>query len=78
MSNKDKAAVRSKAEKESRPRAFFRGLKTEFGKIIWPDRYTVGRQLAVVAIVTVITGVIIALVDFGSQNLIDWLITFNT
>lgn len=78
MSNKEKAAVRSQAGKESGPRAFFRGLKTEFGKIIWPDRYTVGRQLAVVAVVTVITGLIIALVDFGSQNLIDWLITLNT
>ncbi len=64
----------STGAKTSKLSTFFRGLKTEFGKIIWPDRFTVARQLLVVAVVTAITGVIITIVDFGAQNLIDWLI----
>lgn len=56
---------------------FFKGVKAEFRKIIWPDRDTLLKQLAAVLIVTVILGVIIALLDFGFQNLIDLLTTLS-
>ena len=52
---------------------FFRGVKTEFRKIIWPDRDTLLRQLVAVLSVAVIMGAIITVVDFGYQNLFDFL-----
>lgn len=63
---------KSKA-KESKAAAFFKGVKAEFRKIIWPDRDTLLKQLAAVLVVTVMLGVVIALIDFGFQNLIDLL-----
>jgi preprotein translocase subunit SecE len=54
---------------------FWSGVKTEFKKIIWPTKATVGKQLAAVLIVSAITGLIIVAVDFGSQKLIDYLLT---
>lgn len=57
--------------KESRAIKFFRGVKAEFKKIIWPDRDTLLKQLAAVLVVSVIVGGLIALIDFGFQNLID-------
>ena len=59
--------------KESKAAVFFKGVKAEFRKIIWPDRDTLLKQLAAVLVVTVLLGVVIALIDFGFQNLIDLL-----
>ena len=59
--------------KESKSAVFFKGVKAEFRKIIWPDRDTLLKQLAAVLVVTVLLGVVIALIDFGFQNLIDLL-----
>ncbi len=60
--------------KESKAVKFMKGVKAEFRKIIWPDRDTLLKQLAAVLIVSVIVGGMIALIDFGFQNLIDILI----
>lgn len=59
--------------KESKAAVFFKGVKAEFRKIIWPDRDTLLKQLAAVLVVTALLGVVIALIDFGFQNLIDLL-----
>lgn len=59
--------------KETKAAVFFKGVKAEFRKIIWPDRDTLLKQLAAVLVVTVLLGVVIALIDFGFQNLIDLL-----
>ena len=56
---------------------FWKGVKTEFKKIIWPDRDTLIKQLIAVLCVTVISALIIAVIDFGAQNLIEWLTTFK-
>ena len=60
--------------KDSRIGKFFKGVKAEFKKIIWPERDTLLKQLAVVLAVAVVVGLLIAIIDFGAQNLIDVLI----
>ncbi len=62
---------------ESKIGLFFKGVRTEFRKIIWPDRDTLIRQLVAVLCVTAIAALLIAVIDFGAQNLIDWLTTVN-
>ena len=52
-----------KAQKKS----WFKGLKAEFNKIIWPDRKTLVKHTAAVVSVSVVLGAIIALVDFLAQ-----------
>ncbi len=54
------AAKTEKAPKKS----FFKGLKAEFKKIVWPDQTTVGKQTAVVVTITIFIAVIIAILDF--------------
>ena len=56
---------------ESKTSGFFKGVKTEFKKIIWPDRYTLLKQLAAVLAVTICTGILIALVDYVSRIIIN-------
>ena len=62
---------------QSKLGAFWKGVKTEFKKIIWPDRDTLIKQLIAVLCVTVISALIIAVIDFGAQSLIEWLTTFK-
>ena len=63
--------------KQSKLSVFWKGVKAEFKKIIWPDRDTLVKQLVAVLCVTVIAAVLIAVIDFGAQNLIEWLTTFK-
>lgn len=59
---------------DSKIRKFFRGVQSEWNKIIWPSREAALKQLAAVLIVSVITGLLIVLVDFGSEKLINFLL----
>lgn len=52
--------VNAKAPKKS----WFKGLKAEFKKIVWPDKKTIAKETTAVVIVTVILGLVIALLDF--------------
>ena len=51
------------AEKQARP-SFFKGLKAEYKKISWPDRKATLRQSIAVVVISVVVGIIIALLDY--------------
>ncbi len=60
---------------EKAPKAsWFIGLKAEFQKIIWPDRKSLVRQTIAVVAVSVVTGLIIAVLDWIIQYGINFLI----
>ena len=64
-----------KTEKtEEKKAGFFRSLKAEFKRIIWPDKDTVVKETTAVVVVTVILGVIIALLDFVIKTGLDKII----
>ena len=75
MAAKEKG--KAKQEKQSKLGSFFKGVRTEFGKIIWPSRETMVKQLIAVVCATVVTALLIAVIDFGAQNLIDVLVKIN-
>ena len=49
--------------KQNRP-GFFKGVKTEFKKITWPDKKATLKQSIAVVAISVVLGVIIALLDY--------------
>ena len=50
---------------------FFKGLKAEFQKIIWPDKSTLGKQAVAVTAISIVLGVIIALLDTVMQYAVN-------
>ena len=56
------------AEQKTQKKSWFKGLKAEFRKIIWPDKMTLAKQTAAVVSVSVVLGIIIAVIDFLVQN----------
>ena len=61
---------KEKAQKKN----WFKGLSSEFKKIIWPDKVTLAKQTAAVVCVSVVLGIIIAIIDFLAQHGVDFLI----
>ncbi|MBO7711287.1 MAG: preprotein translocase subunit SecE [Lachnospiraceae bacterium] len=53
---------------------WFDGLKAEFRKIIWPNREDIQKETTAVVVVSVILGVIIAVLDFIVQHGVDFLV----
>ena len=64
-------------EKAPVVKSWFKGLKAEFKKVIWPDRKSVVRQTIAVVSVSVVVGLIIALMDWIIQYGVDFLIGFS-
>ena len=59
-----------KAPKQS----WFHGLKQEFMKISWTDRKSVVKQTVAVVAVSIVVGLIIALIDWMVQYGVDFLL----
>lgn len=57
-------------------RSWFEGLKSEFGKIIWPTKEDTTKQTVAVVITSIIIGCLVALMDFviriGVENLVNF------
>ncbi|MDE5590713.1 MAG: preprotein translocase subunit SecE [Acetatifactor sp.] len=64
------------AEKQKRP-GFFAGVKSEFKKIVWPDRQETLKQSVAVVAISVVVGVIIAIIDYVVKNGVDFLISIH-
>ena len=56
--------TQEKAPKKS----WFKGLKSEFKKISWPDKETLVKESAAVIVITIILGIVIALVDMAVNS----------
>ena len=65
-----------KAEKSSK-KSWFDGLKAEFKNIIWPDRKSLVKQTGAVVAVSIVLGVMIAVLDFIFQYGIDILVNIS-
>ena len=62
--------VKTKKQKKS----WFKGLKAEFKKIVWPDQKSLTKETAAVVIVSVVFGVIISVVDLIARFGIEFLV----
>ena len=63
-------------EKTKKP-GFFKGVKSEFKKITWPDKKSLLKQTVAVIAVTIVVGVLIAVFDFAIQNGVEFITTLN-
>ncbi|MBQ8526973.1 MAG: preprotein translocase subunit SecE [Lachnospiraceae bacterium] len=60
-------------ESSTEKKGFVEGLKAEFKKIVWPNKTTLGKQTVAVTIISVILGLIIALLDTVIQYAINFI-----
>ena len=65
----------SEAAEKAPKKSWFKGLKAEFKKIIWPDKTTVRKETTAVVTVSVLLGLLIALLDIVLRYGVDFLIS---
>ena len=61
-------------KEKARKKSFTKGLQAEFNKIIWPDKETLAKQTVAVSVVSVLLGVLIAVIDVVIKYGVDFLV----
>lgn len=69
--------VKKVAEANAKKVGFFKGVRNEFKKIIWPNTNTIAKNTYVVVLLVLILGAVIAAIDSGLQFLIFDLLLGN-
>ena len=59
---------------KTQKKSWFKGLKAEFKKIVWPDKNTLAKQTTAVVAVSVVLGALISVVDALLRYGIDFLV----
>ncbi|MDR0220476.1 MAG: preprotein translocase subunit SecE [Lachnospiraceae bacterium] len=62
-----------KTKKDAPLGEFWKGVKIEFQRINWPDRQKMVKHTAMVAVVSLILGIIIAAIDLVLQYGVDFI-----
>ena len=60
-------------KKEKAGPSFFKGVKAEFKKIVWPDRQSTLKQSVAVVAISVVLGVIIAILDYIAKTGVNFI-----
>ena len=60
-----KKAESAKSAEGTKKRGIIKGVKTEFAKIIWPNKETIAKQSVAVIVITAILATFIGLLDTG-------------
>ena len=66
--------VNKKEKDPKKEKSFFKGLQTEFKKIIWPDKESLWRQTTVVLIISIIMCGFIRLIDILVQFGVEFIV----
>ena len=64
-------AVENAAKKSG---SWFKGLKAEYKKVVWPNTEEVRKQTIAVVLISFVVGLVIAVLDMGLQYGIDFII----
>lgn len=57
---------------------YFKASYRELGKVSWPSRKETIRLTIFVVVVVIIAAIILALIDFGLNELINYFLSINT
>ncbi|CVI73199.1 preprotein translocase subunit SecE [Clostridiales bacterium CHKCI001] len=66
--------VEKKQKNAKKEKSFFKGLQTEFKKIIWPDKESLWKQTTVVLIISIIMCGFIRLIDILVQFGVEFIV----
>ncbi|MCI7182404.1 MAG: preprotein translocase subunit SecE [Schaedlerella sp.] len=65
---------KEKSQDKAPKKSWFKGLKAEFKKVVWPDKDALAKQTAAVVAVSVLLGAIISVIDTILKVGIDFLV----
>ena len=66
--------MEEKTAKKAKKPSFFKGLKAEFKKIIWPNKQSLAKQTVATLIISVFLGVVIKIIDWIIQYGVEFIV----
>lgn len=75
MSEQAEKAPKKTEKPKTQKKSWFKGLKSEFKKIVWSDKKTVAKQTVAVVLSSIALGIVIKILDVIMSYGIDWLIS---
>ena len=63
--------------KKTQKTDWFKGMKAEFRKIVWPDQKSLVKQTGAVVAVSIVLGIMIAIMDFIFKYGVDVLVNIS-
>lgn len=51
-------------EKTSKKTSWFKGVRSEFGKIVWPGKESIAKQTFAVVVITIFMSIVIYFLDY--------------
>ena len=57
--------------------SFWQGIKAEYRKITWPDKESTLKQSVVVTVISIVLGLIIAVIDYAAKYGVNFLTTLS-
>lgn len=57
--------------------SFWQGVKAEYRKITWPDKESTLKQSVVVTVISIVLGLIIAVIDYAAKYGVNFLTTLS-
>jgi preprotein translocase subunit SecE len=70
-----KPVEKKAAPKKAKKAGFFKGVKSEFKKISWPDKNSTFKQSVAVVSISIVVGIIIAILDYLIQYGVNFITT---
>lgn len=75
--NKDKTSDKSKKKKPNRVVKWFKELRSEFKKVVWPSKKKVFNNTFVVVVTMVISSVFVGALDYGLLKLFNYILNLG-
>ncbi len=75
--SKNKTSDKSKKNKPNRVVKWFKELKSEFKKVVWPSKKKVFNNTFVVVVTMVISSVFVGALDFGLLKLFNYILNLG-
>ena len=73
----DSSEKQPKKNAENEKKFSWQGLKAEYRKITWPDKESTLKQSVVVTVISIVLGLIIAVIDYAAKYGVNFLTTLS-
>ncbi len=65
------SAAQTNTKKKGKMRTYFRGVKAEIKKVLWPSKKELANYTGVVIFISAIVGLVVWLIDMGIHRLLS-------
>ena len=71
----EKTGKSSASAKKEQKRGFWKGVRSEWRKILWPNREELAKETVLVVLISVVLGLVITGIDSLALQVVNWILS---